>query len=115
MKNKTSAPINLYDPYATNQTVTMGRVYNPVEVFEQRHLGMSQGGMGMLFNQRQQQQPRKPSMPILYDPIRAQKGPISPQEKNRATPGSLLSVWSGSLELARDMYLKAQIFSTTDI
>jgi hypothetical protein len=82
--------------------------YNPYEIFETKHLGGSSfmkiggGYMG--------QQLRKPTEPILYDPSRSQQKTHSKQ-LNTAAPGSLLKIWDGSLELAKDHQLKCELYS----
>jgi hypothetical protein len=60
------------------------------------------------------QQLRKPTEPILYDPSRSQQKTHSKQ-LNTAAPGSLLRVWDGSLELAKDHQLKCEIYTLQDI
>lgn len=68
---------------------------------------------GGLFMQHPPSQ-RKPSEPILYDPSRSQQKSHSKQ-LNTAATGSLLKVWDGSLELAKDHMLKCELYSLQDI
>ena len=83
--------------------------YNPYEIFEAKHLGGS-GFMKIGGGYMGQQQLRKPAEPILYDPSRSQQKSHSKQ-LNTAPPGSLLKIWDGSLELAKDHQLKCELYS----
>jgi hypothetical protein len=81
--------------------------YNPYEVFETKHLGTSS------FSPFSRYVPKKPSEPILYDPskVAAASGTSSStsggiKEKHVAPPGSLLKVWDGTLEMAKDNLLR---------
>jgi hypothetical protein len=47
---------------------------------------------------------KKPFEPFLYDPAKAAK--TVNKERTYAAPGSLLRVWEGSLEIAKDNIIK---------
>jgi hypothetical protein len=61
--------------------------------------------------------PKKSSEPILYDPMKARSVGRSGmvREKNTAPSGSLLKVWDGTLELAKDNIVSCSLYSTHDI
>ena len=71
--------------------------YNPYEVLESRY---SRAGYG---------QQKKSNEPIMYDPMKARSANRGPgqKEKNVALPGSLLKVWEGVFELAKDNQINA--------
>jgi hypothetical protein len=85
----------------------MRMLYNPYEVYEQRHLGVNAP-----FSLHKIA-PKKPSEPILYDPSKTLKQ--SQRPKTLAPPGSLLKVWEGTLELAKDNLLKCKLHSNIDV
>ena len=62
--------------------------YNPYEILEQ----IKYSRMNL----------KKSTEPILYDPKKNMKKGNINKEKNIAPPGSLLKVWEGILELAKD-------------
>ena len=81
--------------------------YDPQEIIQQRNNRLGQ---------------KKSAEPIMYDPMKAKfgnrGGPLV-KEKNHAPPGSLLKVWEGQLELAKDTTAQSsvtcQLLSTHDI
>ena len=104
---------NQQTPYQQGQTPSGGfgfpeypRIqYNPYEIFEARHLGVGTG--------YGRHPAKKPSEPVMYDPAKAQKSVN--KERTVAPAGSLLRVWEGSIELAKDNVIKCQLQSNIDV
>ena len=77
-------------------------LYNPYEILESRHALI--GGVRPGTQKKAQE-------PIMYDPSKAKLGVRKSGEKNVAPAGSLLKVWEGTLELAKDLHLQTSFFT----